>query len=504
MKIILLFLTIANFYNVEAEENPIVSTKNGMVKGEYKISKTGKKVETWNRIPYAKPPLDDLRFLPPQPVDKWDGILDTKPLPNACFQLEDFDFGNEKWNLNVPMSEDCLYLTIVTPHPRPKNAAVLFWIYGGGFNFGSTTLDLYDYKTLSSVTDVIVVAPQYRLGPLGFLATENNEIHGNAGLRDQYLALKWIHENINNFGGDPSKITLMGESAGSASVGYHLMSSFSKPLFSQAIMESGVTNNIWALQPRKMTSLNTLNLANDVGCLNHKNNVDVAIECLKKTNASEITKHSFSLTDQTMFRFCPNVDGEFITEDPYEFVNDPKNKIDKNILIGSTKDEGALSLYMIFPDIFPLNSTKPKITHSIFNSIVKNMYQQYPESIIQLISYEYTNWKNINDGMDNAKALRDLLSDTWFTCGINEFIDFIVKNSSKKIYRYVFSHHSSQSKLPEWTGAAHADDLYFVFGDGLNPDMNYTEEEKLLSLQIMKYFGNFAKNGYSNLSVGLY
>ena len=495
MAIKLVFLVIALLYTVKAFENPIVQTKTGKVEGKIKISKIGKKVEVWNSIPFAKPPLNELRFLPPQPIDNWDGVLDTRPLPNACFQKD--DQAMEGWKLNVPVSEDCLYLTVVTPHPRPKNAAIMFWLYGGAFYIGSSTLELYDYSTFSSVTDVIVVAPQYRLGPFGFLATENNEVIGNAGLRDQNLALKWIHDNIVNFGGDPSKITLMGESSGSASVGFHLMSPMSKSLFSQGIMESGVPTNLWAIQDKQKSSKSTIKLAENVGCLNHEDNMSKVIKCLQKIDPNEISKHSVGLnvTDSTIDVFLPTVDGEFITEEPHHFFSNHHNKMNKNILIGSTKEEGALILSSALPYSFPSKSKKSVISRVIFNLVTDLINRKYHESIVNLINYEYTPWENIDDNIGNLMGLTNMISDSYFTCDINEFADLIAWKSRKKVYKYLFSHHSSQSHLPEWTSATHADDLFYVFGAGFNPNGNYTEEEKVLSMQTMLYFGNFVKNG---------
>ena len=494
-KLILLLFTL--FHENFANENLIVTTKNGKVEGAFEESDSGKLVEIWRSIPYAKPPLDDLRFLPPQPIGNWDGVLDTKSLPNACYQMNDgSSYTNNERRLNVPMSEDCLYLTIVTPHPRPKNASVLFWIYGGGFNYGSTTLEMYQYGTFTSETDVIIVAPQYRLGAFGFLSSGNNEVIGNAGLHDQYLALEWVHDNIVIFGGNPSKITLIGQSAGSASVGYHLMSPMSKPLFSQAIMLSGVPTSFWALQEKRKTSLNTLNLANDVGCLNHKNNISIAIKCLRKVDVNKITKNSISYDS---IIFAPTVDGQFIKETPHHFFIKSNKRIDKNILIGSTKDEGTLFLFMLLPDLFPLNKTRPKMTNLVFNSVVKELYKSFPVSLSQLINYEYTNWKEFNNEMSNVMALNNLFSDSWFTCDINKFTDYIVTNSKNKVYRYLFSHHFSKNELPEWAGAVHTDDLYFVFGYGFNSRKKFTNEENILSKRIMSYFGNFVKTGYVSI-----
>ena len=215
----------------------VVHTKSGPVRGWTAKAATGKSVNVWNSIPYARPPLGDLRFRRPQPVDAWRHVLDTRPKPNSCWQISDGFFGNfsgsTMWNANTQRSEDCLYLSIVAPDPPPSNksAAVIVWIYGGGFYSGTSTLDVYDAKILVSEEGVIFVAMQYRLASLGFLYLDSEQAPGNMGLFDQVAALQWIRDNIAFFGGQPDNVTLFGESAGAASVSMHLLSPLSRNLF---------------------------------------------------------------------------------------------------------------------------------------------------------------------------------------------------------------------------------------------------------------------------------
>lgn len=122
--------------------------------------------------------------------------------------------GSQMWNANTELSEDCLYLNVVVPRPRPKKATVMVWIYGGGFYSGTSTLDVYDLQTLAAEENVIMVSMQYRVASLGFLYSGKDDAPGSVGLLDQTLALKWIQRNIHKFGGDPNKVCLFGESAG--------------------------------------------------------------------------------------------------------------------------------------------------------------------------------------------------------------------------------------------------------------------------------------------------
>lgn len=172
----------------------IIQTDKGKIRGFTITAASGKQVDAWYGIPYAQPPIGALRFRHPRPTDHWPNIINTTSLPNSCVQIVDTVFGDfpgsTMWNPNTPLSEDCLYINIVVPRPRPKNAAVMLWIFGGGFYSGTSTLDVYDHKTIVAEENVILVSIQYRVASLGFLYLGTAEAPGNAGLFDQNLALR--------------------------------------------------------------------------------------------------------------------------------------------------------------------------------------------------------------------------------------------------------------------------------------------------------------------------
>lgn len=207
----------------DAEENDplIVTTDKGKVRGLTLNSPSGRKVDAWLGIPYAQPPVGALRFRHPRPVEKWQGIYNATKPPNTCVQIVDTVFGDfpgaTMWNPNTELSEDCLYVNVVVPRPRPKNSVVMLWIFGGGFYSGTSTLDVYDHRTLAAEENVIIVSMQYRVASLGFMYLGTPDAPGNSGLFDQNLALRWVRDNIRRFGGDPNKICLFGESAGNFS-----------------------------------------------------------------------------------------------------------------------------------------------------------------------------------------------------------------------------------------------------------------------------------------------
>lgn len=233
----------------------VVNIDKGKIRGKTITSAAGKKVDVFLSIPYAQPPVGPLRYRHPRPIEKWSGILNTTTPPNSCVQIMDTLFGDfagaDMWNPNTQLSEDCLYVNVFVPHPRPKNSPVMLWIYGGGFFQGTSTLDVYDYKALATEENMIIVSIQYRVANLGFLYLGTPDAPGNAGLFDQNLALRWVRDNIRHFGGDPNRITLFGESAGAVSVSLHLLSALSRDLFQRAIMQSGAATAPWAVIKRE-------------------------------------------------------------------------------------------------------------------------------------------------------------------------------------------------------------------------------------------------------------
>ena len=286
--------------NAADDASLVVNTLAGRVRGMTAQAATGKEVDVWNSIPYAQPPVGDLRFRHPRPMDPWDDVRDTRDMPNSCWQTMDDFFGNfagsAMWNANTERSEDCLYLSVTVPKPRPKNAAVLIWVFGGGFVTGSSTLDVYDPKILVSEENIIYVAFQYRVASLGFLFFDQPGAPGNMGMFDQVMALQWVHSNIAFFGGNPNNITLFGESAGAASVSMHLLSPLSRNLFSQAVMQSGSATAPWAVVDKSETIIRGLRLAEAVGCPHSRANLSASLDCLRTINASVLVNNEVRLS----------------------------------------------------------------------------------------------------------------------------------------------------------------------------------------------------------------
>ena len=233
-----------------SQEFPVVCLEQDSptcYKGAWLTSPSNIRYATFQGIRYAQPPVGELRFKSPQPNDPKEGV---------CYDVSDIShvicpqFSNDGEGDTVVGQEDCLLLNIYIPEIVFKNVKlnsfrnaetklpVMFWIHGGSFLYGSNIFDEYGPNQFMK-EDVILVTINYRLGPIGFLSMGNEKVPGNAGLRDQNLALIWVQNYIASFGGDPSMVTIFGESMGSFSVSMHLISPLSKGLFRRAILQSG-------------------------------------------------------------------------------------------------------------------------------------------------------------------------------------------------------------------------------------------------------------------------
>ncbi|KAJ8970723.1 hypothetical protein NQ317_018757 [Molorchus minor] len=223
----------------------IVSIPNGQILGRERLSEDNQVFYAFQEIPYASPPVGELRFKNPVPAPSWDGLLDARVNTKKCYQQE------LQVATNITETEDCLYLNVYTPLKPASNYTellpVLFWIHGGAYKNGDGSFSSYSPVYFIDY-DIVVVTINYRLGPFGFLTTEDDVIPSNLGLKDQNLALIWANENIHFFGGDPEQITIIGESAGASSVGHHLISKKSSGLFRAAILESGTGIASWSHQ----------------------------------------------------------------------------------------------------------------------------------------------------------------------------------------------------------------------------------------------------------------
>ena len=345
------------------DDDVLVQTKNGLVRG-FSREAMDKKVDVFLGIPFAKAPIGQLRFKKPVPIDPWQGIYEATTLPNSCQQEPSLVFpgfrGEEMWNPNTQISEDCLYLNIWVPSqirtkPRMKNATVLIWIYGGGYMAGTSTLEVYDALIFAAANDIIVASMNYRVGSFGFLYLGIDEAPGNMGLYDQALAIKWIKDNIESFGGDADSLTLFGESAGAGSVSVHLLSPVSQHLAKRAILQSGVINAPWSYMTAATSKNIALALISDVGCNASLVDIDPlqVMECMRNIDGKNLSLTQWnSYWGILGFPSAPTIDGVFLPKNPVDMIADGQFSHDIDVLIGTNQDEGnetqGVAIYHLF------------------------------------------------------------------------------------------------------------------------------------------------------------
>ncbi|KPM10761.1 acetylcholinesterase-like protein 4 [Sarcoptes scabiei] len=486
----------------DGDSSLIVRTTKGLVRGQRFRTINYKWVDQFLSIPYAKPPKGELRFKHPRPIEPWEGVFNATSVPNACFQINDTSFGDdfrgtEMWNANTKLDEDCLILNIWVPYPRPRNSAVMVWIYGGSFNTGSTGLSIYDGKILASEENIILVSINYRVANLGFLYFEKarDEAPGNAGMFDQIMALHWIRDNIKFFGGNPDNVTLFGESAGAVSISFHLLSPLSRNLFSQAILQSGSATVPWGVTDPKVLNRRSLRLAEAVGCPHDENQIHLVIECLRNFDPYALVCNETTETLGVVeFAFTPMVDGSFLDSKPEDLLKKKDFKRTK-LLMGSNKEEGSYFIVYQLNHLFNTSEdiylTREEYAESI-RALTPNVHPIGQDAII----HKYTDWLNPDDPIQNRDAIDKIVGDYHFTCQVNKMADRYA-SVGNEVYMYYFTHRSSRNPWPKWMGTMHGDEINFIFGEPLIPNSGYTEEEVALSKQIMKCWANFAKSGWA-------
>ena len=351
-----------------------VSTKNGDIEGlvtSYpKASGLFKSVSKFLGVPFATPPTGKLKLKPPQPPVAWKPkVLNATKNGNICWQSKMFEFHIKKFSSVFTYSEDCLYLNVFSPNVT-LSLPVMVYVHGGGYEIGEALSSPGDMLALHGV---VVVTIQYRLGPLGFLTTGDSAAPGNLGMLDQVQALKWVQENIKDFGGDPNKVTIFGVSAGGSSVSLHLLSPLSKGLFHQVIAESGVDLSPFATQPVSFGLRFAKELAQKLDCTS--NNHETMVACIREKKGEDIQKAADSIfhgfTDYV--RWAPVVDNHFLLDTPQNLRK--KGEFQKlKLMISFTSQEGGSSLgYMANFSFGMAASVDDGVSTSFFKEFVKKL-----------------------------------------------------------------------------------------------------------------------------------
>ncbi|XP_031196988.1 pyrethroid hydrolase Ces2e-like isoform X2 [Mastomys coucha] len=475
----------------EDSASPIRTTHTGQVQGSLvHLNDTRVSVHTFLGIPFAKPPLGQLRFAPPQSPEPWSGVRNGTTYPPRCLQNSETMSAKilKMKNLNMPpisTSEDCLYLNIYAPaHAHGgSNLPVMVWIHGGALVKGMASI--HDGSMLAAIEDVVVVTIQYRLGILGFFSSGDEHARGNWGYLDQVAALRWVQQNIAHFGGNPDRVTIFGESAGGTSVSSHVVSPMSQGLFHGAIMESGV-----ALLPDLISNTSEVVytvMATLSGC--EAMDSETLVHCLRGKSEEEI------LAINKVFKMIPAVvDGEFLPNHPQELLTSVDFHPVPSI-IGVNNDEYG----WLLPMIIGSEQTIKEINRETLQAILKNTTTQMmlPPECGDLLMEEYMG--DTEDPQTLQEQFREMMGDFMFVIPALQVAHF--QSSRLHVYFYEFRHSAKflEDVRPPWVKADHGDEVPFVFGNSFwGMKLDLTEEEKLLSRRMMKYWANFARHGNPN------
>ncbi|MBR4383085.1 MAG: carboxylesterase/lipase family protein [Selenomonadaceae bacterium] len=457
-----------NFFGNEIFAAPKVctaKTRHGIYNGF--VDKRG--VKTWLGIPYAKPPVGNLRWRAPETLDESSDEFDATEFGFSPMQDED-EF--EAASL-FPKSEDCLTLNIWTS-ARKNNLPVMVFIPGGGFVNGGARDPIYNGSNFAAVHDVMIVTINYRLNVFGFMnfaaIDPNFEDTGYLGLKDQMAAIKWVRENILEFGGDPSNITIFGESAGSGSVMFQTILPDSNKLFHKAIAQSGTLGYYHTFDQSAELAEAFMTAG---GCKNMSEIVDKPAEEILAIGIKLYAERPF-LSEVDYF---PTADGKFLPLHPYKALKDGAAR-DIKLLAGTTAEEYRdWSIY--FKDM-------TKHIKNFHESVLSTLY----ESNIKNREEIYDGWKKIHPELQSE-------SDDEIYMAFANQIDWRVCQELSAEYqsRYndVFYYLFSQKSPHKVYGSCHAVDLAFTFG---NPDehLNPKPSKKLIK-QVQTSWATFAQTG---------
>ena len=494
-KFLFLTLCIAATVEVTAQANNAFGVQatiaNGIIEGNYDTH-TG--IQKYFGVPFAKPPVGTLRWKAPQPLENWKGVKATKkfgPRPMQTMVFGDMDSRSDG------VSEDCLYLNVWTPAKRnTKGLPVLVYFYGGGNVAGDASEPRYDGESMAK-KGIVVITCNYRLNIFGFFAHPELSVEspykasGNYGLLDQVAALQWVQKNIAAFGGDPKKVTIAGESAGSISVSYQMASPLAKKLIAGAIGESGAGIHP-TLAPVPLAE------AEKTGADFAKNAGYTTLAKLRALSTREVYE---IYNESKRFGFPVVIDGYFLPKTLPQIFN-AKEQAQVPLLVGWNSAEIPGQAFMYGQPFKEEN----------YITRVKAEYPNDFEEVLKLYPH--------SSDQETEMSATQLSSDRFISYSTWKWFDLHRKNSSQPVYRYLYSKlrpaladkslssglaggtikaDPNAPKPPAALGAPHACEIEYCMGNlHLVKDYAWTPDDFKVSETMLNYFANFIKTGNPN------
>ncbi|XP_023236338.1 acetylcholinesterase-1-like [Centruroides sculpturatus] len=487
MKIFHFIAIIISLFNCYEQNSLIVNTTSGIFKGKT-MNIQNVNVREYLGIPYALPPVKELRFKNPRPAPYCCHIREAIHKPPSCLQILT-DFTVKSTEL-LPMSEDCLYLNVWVPERERQQQplSTMVWIYPGSFVIGSASDELSDGEVIAAVGNVIVISIAYRLGPFGFFHFDEEEAPGNMGMMDQVLAVKWVHNNIKEFGGDPNKVILFGQSSGGISIANHLVSPLMEGLYQRVIIQS-----LSKLSDNQIfTSINISNnrdiskiIATNVGCAN--DNSKEAVACMRQLESSDIVlaMEDYMNSIPIGISLLPEINSPYLPDNIVKIHN-------VDIMIGNVVDEESIFLELYHPKF--LEEENPKLNKFEAERDIKMYFNKTDERTdFRVIFNEYLGNVSDTDYTTIVNRTYKAMGDGLRLCPSYFMAETLTKN--RNLYHYMFNHKRRKCGRPKWTGVAHSEELYFLFGMPFKNPECYTLEEQDFSVKIIQMWTSFAKYG---------
>ena len=468
----LLFLLLVCLTSASAQD--VVQTANGSIEGRG-VQSSG--VRNFRGVPFAQPPTGDLRWQEPQPLKNWKDVRPAREFGPRCMQARIFEDMQFRSN---GVSEDCLYLNVWTPaKSNRERLPVLVYFYGGGFVSGDSSEPRYDGESMAA-KGIVVVSVNYRLGVFGFMAHPEltkespHKASGNYGLLDQAAALRWVRQNIANFGGDAKRVTIAGESAGSISVSALMASPLAKGLIAGAIGESGAITGALPPVPLAKAEEAGRKFAADLGA--------TSLAALRAMSSQQILDAASKGGFASVGRFPIAIDGYFLPADPLTIYAAGKQARVPLLAGWNSEELGWQALF-----------GRDAATLENYKKVVAKLYGARADEVLKLYPAPSAD--------EVVQAATDLASDRFIAYSTWKWLDLHEK-SGARVYRYLYARPrpaQRDGKVPAAHGAAHSAEIEYALG---NLDSNnvyaWTPEDHKVSALMQEYFANFIKKADPN------